>query len=53
MADDVHGADVAGQHHDAGEGLVRGAGGGRLAQSLDDFLDTALESLVLGGCGRG
>lgn len=50
VADDVHGADVAGEDDDAREGGVAGAGGGRLPEGLDDFFDAALEGLVLGRC---
>lgn len=49
VRDDVHGGDVTGDDDEAGESGVAGAGGGGLAQGLDDFLDTALEGVVLGG----
>lgn len=48
VADDVLGGDVAGDDDDAGEGGVAGGGGGGFAECLDDFLDTALEGVVLG-----
>lgn len=48
VADDVLGGDVAGDDDDAGERGVAGGGGGGFAERLDDFLDTALEGVVLG-----
>lgn len=50
MGDDVLGRDVAGNDDETGEGSVAGARGGRLAQSLDDLLDTALKGTGLGSC---
>lgn len=51
VGDDVHGGDVAGDDDNAGERRVAGSRGGRLSEGLDDFLDTALERVVLGRCG--
>jgi hypothetical protein len=50
VRDDVHGRDVAGDDDNARERGVAGGGRGRLSESLDDLLDTALQGVVLGGC---
>lgn len=53
VADDVHGGDVGGQDDDAAGQGVGGRGwvaGGGLAHGFYDFLDTALEAFLLGGC---
>lgn len=50
VGNDVHGGDIGGKNDNAVGDLglsVRG-GNGRLAESLDDFLDTTLERLVDG-----
>lgn len=50
MADDVHGRDVGGKDHNAGDG-DRGALRG-FAEGFDDFFDAAFEGLVLGRWGE-
>jgi hypothetical protein len=51
VRDDVHGADVGGEDDNSwGRDLSCGrVGGGGFADGLDDFLDTALEALLLCG----
>jgi hypothetical protein len=48
VRDNVHGGDVGSENDNAGGDVDLGVGGGdrRLAEGLDDFLDTTLERLV-------
>ncbi|KAF3398574.1 hypothetical protein F1880_006332 [Penicillium rolfsii] len=50
VGDNVHGGDVGSENNNAGGDVDLGVGGGdrRLAEGLDDFLDTTLERLVDG-----
>lgn len=52
VRDDVLGGDVAGNDDKAGERGVSRASGGRLAERLDNLLDTTLEGASLGSYSR-
>jgi hypothetical protein len=54
MRDNVHGGDIGSENDNAGGDIDLGVGGGdrRLAESLDDFLNTTLERLVDGSYGN-
>lgn len=54
VRDDVHGRDIGSENDDSRGNVDLDIGGGdwRLAESLDDFLDTTLERLVDGSCVR-
>lgn len=48
VRDDIHGGDIGGKDNESvGGGGSVGSGGGGLAESLYDLLDTTLEALVL------